>query len=178
MPLTKEQKQDILKKLVEQIKAAKSIIFADFEGLSVEEITELRNQMREQGASFKVAKKTLIRIAAKEAGYDQELSDDILEGSVGAAFSMEDEIAAAKILYNFSKKHKKLDLRGGLFEERVISVEETKQLAMLPGKEELLAKFVYLLKSPISGFHGVLNNTIAGFVRVLNAVKEKQEQAA
>ena len=91
---------------------------------------------------------------------------------------MEDEISAAKLLHKFGKTNKNLKLRGALFEGRVLSVAETTDLAQLPGKEELLAKLVYLLKSPIQGFHGVLNNTIGGFVRVLDAVREKQEQAA
>ena len=91
---------------------------------------------------------------------------------------MEDEISAAKILANFAKTNENVKLRGALFEGRVLSLAETKVLASIPGKEELLSKLVFLLMSPISGFHGVLHNTLGGFVRVLNAVKEKQEQTA
>lgn len=177
MSLTKVQKEALIKELAEKIKEAKSIVFADYKGLSVEEIKELRAKLREEGASFQIAKKTLIKIAAQEAGYEG-IADEVMEGPVGAAFSMEDEIAAAKILHNFSKAHKNLKLRGAFFENRVLSVAETKELAILPGKEELLAKLVYMLKAPISGFHGALNNTIGGFVRVLDAIREKQEQSA
>lgn len=177
MPLSKDQKEGLVKQMVDQMKDAKAVVFADYQGLSVEDMKDLRKKLREKGVEFKVAKKTLIRIAAKEAGFD-ELSDEIIEGPVGAAFGMEDEIAAAKIIYGFGKENKNLKLRGSIFEGRVLSVAETVELAQLPGKEELMAKFVYILKSPLSGFHGVLNNTIAGFVRVLNAVKEKQEQSA
>ena len=91
---------------------------------------------------------------------------------------MEDEIAPAKILHNFGKENENLKLRGAFFEGRVLSVDETKELALIPDYEELIGKFVYLIKSPISGFHGVLNNTISGFVRVLDAIRKKQEQAA
>ena len=176
MPLTKEQKVELLKEISEKMKDAKSVVFADYQGLTVEELKELRSKLREEGVSFKVAKKTLIRIAAEENGFD-ELPNEALEGPVGAAFSMEDEVVAAKILHNFSKDHDNLKLRGALFEGRVLSLSETKELSLIPGKEELYAKLVYLLNSPISGFHGALNNTISGFVRVLNAIKEKQEQA-
>lgn len=177
MPLTKQQKEDIVKGLTESMKDAKAVVFADYQGLSVKDLKDLRGQLREKGVSFQVSKKTLLHIAAKDAGFP-EIPDEVLEGPVGTAFGMEDEISAAKLLHAFGKKNKNLKLRGALFEGRVLSVAETKELALLPGREELIAKFIYLVKSPISGFHGVLNNTISGFVRALNAVKEQKEQAA
>ncbi|MDA1060744.1 MAG: 50S ribosomal protein L10, partial [bacterium] len=141
MPLTKEKKQEIVSNLTQNMKDAKSVVFADFRGLSFENMTKLRNEMRENGVRYKVAKKTLLRIAAKEAGYD-DIPDEVLEGPVGAAFSMEDEISAAKLIYKFAKKNKNLQLRGALFEGRVMLTAETIELAMLPGKDELIAKFL------------------------------------
>jgi large subunit ribosomal protein L10 len=135
----------------------------------------LRKNLREKGVEFHVAKKTLIRLAAKENGFE-ELSSEVLEGPVGVAFCMEDALSGAKLLHAFSKQHEKLKLRGALFEGRVLSVAETKQLALIPGKEELIAKFIYLIKYPITGFHGVFKNTLGGFVRVLNAIREKNEK--
>lgn len=177
MPVTKKQKTDILNELVESMKAAKAVVFADYQGMSVKDLKDLRTKLREKGVSFKVAKKTLIGIAAKEIGIEN-IPASILEGPVGAAFGMEDEISAAKIVHQIAKKNKNLKLRGALFEGRILSIEETKQLAELPSVEELIGKFMYLLKYPVQGFHGALNNTLAGFVRALNAIKEKQEQAA
>lgn len=173
MPLTRDQKGEILKELAEEMKKAKAVVFADFQGLSVKDIKDLRKQMREKGVKYKIAKKTLIKISAKEAGY-QDIPDETLAGPVGAAFSMEDELSAAKIIHQFAKKNDKLKLRGALFEGRVLSIAETRELALLPGKEELLAKLVYMMKYPIQGFHDVLLNTVGGFVRVLNAIKDKQ----
>lgn len=177
MPLTKQQKEELVSQMIEKMKNAKAVVFADYQGLSVMDMGEMRNAMREKGVEFQVAKRTLIKLAAKEAGFG-EIPDEVLEGPVGAAFSMEEEIAAAKTLHAFSKKNDKLKLRGALFEGRILSVAETKELALLPGKEELIGKFIYLVKYPVQGFHGVLNNTISGFVRALNAIKEKQESAA
>ena len=177
MPLTKEQKTGILDGMIQNMKDAKAVVFADFQGLTVKDMKELRAQMREKGVNYQVAKKTLIKLAAKEAGFP-ELAEETLQGPVGVAFSMEDEISAAKLIFNTSKKNENLKLRGSLFEGRVLSIAETTELAMLPGREELLAKFVYILKSPLQGFHGVLNNTVSGFVRVLDAIREKQEQTA
>lgn len=177
MPLTKAQKEDILKKLIDQLKEAKSVVFADYQGLSVKDVKNLRKQMKEKGVVFKVAKKTLFNLAAQEAGY-QALPSEVIEGPVGAAFSMEDEIAGAKLIHTFAKKNKNLKLRGALFEGKVLTIAETLVLATLPGKEELIGKFIYLVKYPIQGFHGVLYNTMAGFARALNAIKEQKEKAA
>lgn len=173
MPLTKAQKGEVLKEFTEQMKAAKAVVFADYQGLSVKDMKMLRTQMREHGVEFKVTKRTLLKLAAKDAGFG-DLPNEVLEGPVGAAFGMKDEISAAKAIFNFSKKNSNLKLRGAIFEGRILSVAETKELAQLPGREELLGKFVYLVKYPIQGFHDVLNNTISGFVRALNAIKEKQ----
>lgn len=178
MPITKVQKEEILKALVDNMKQAKSVVFADYQGMSVKEVKEMRSKMREKGVSFQVAKKTLLKLAAKEAGYSDEIPVESIFGPIGAAFSMEDELAGAKMIHEISKKNDKLKLRGALFEGKALSVAQTKQLAMLSSKEELISKFIYVIKSPIQGFHGVLNNTIAGFVRVLDAIKEKQEQGA
>lgn len=173
MAVTKGKKQEVLKELVENMKNAKSVIFADNHGLSVKDLHSLRGKMREKGVSYKVAKKTLIRLAAKENGYDG-IPADVLAGQVGVAFSMEDELSAAKLIHEVAKKNKNLKLLGALFEGKVLSIEETKQLATLPSKEELIAKFIFVIKSPISGFHSVLNNTLAGFVRALDGIAKKQ----
>ncbi len=177
MPLTKEQKEEILKDLVEDVKNAKAVVFADYRGMSVQEIKDLREKMREKGVHFKVAKKTLLNLAAKECGFG-EIPNEVVEGPVGAAFGMEDEISAAKTIHELAKKNKNLKLRGSLFEGRVLSVEETKELAQLPGMEELMGKFIYVIKSPIQGFHGVLNNTVSGFVRALDGIREQKEKAS
>lgn len=178
MSLTKDQKKELLTALTKQIKEAKSVIFADYQGCSVKEMKKLRDKLRENGVKFKVSKKTLIKIAAKEAGFADEIPDEVLTGPVGAAFCMEDEIVAAKLISNLSKEIKNLKLRGALFEGRVLSVKETQQLALIPSRLELLAKLVYMFNSPISRFHGVLHGTILGLVRVLNAIGEKKGKTA
>jgi len=172
MAVTKSKKKEILSELLAQMKDAKSIVFADSKGCTVKDLSNLRRSLREKGVKYQIAKKTLIRIAAKELGYT-EIPTESLEGAIGVACSMEDEIAGAKIINDLGKKNKNLSLRGGLFNGKVLSISEVKQLATLPSKEELLAKFVYILKSPISGFHGVLQGTLSSFVRVLDAIAKK-----
>jgi len=174
MTITRQKKEEILVELVKKFKEAQSIVFAQNKGLTVFETKELKNKLREKGAEMKVAKKTLMKIAAKEAGYEGEISNEVMDGAVGAVFSNDDLVAGAKVVYDYAKKHKALSLLGGLLDGKVLTLAETNTLATLPSKEELLTKLVYLLKSPISGFHGVLNNTVAGFVRALDAIAKKQ----
>ncbi|MEK7672254.1 MAG: 50S ribosomal protein L10 [Patescibacteria group bacterium] len=171
--LNKAQKGELVQELTEKMKSAKTIVFADYQGVSVKDLSVLRAQMRKEGITFQVAKKSLMKIAAKENGY-ADIPNDVLEGPVGAAFSMDDEVAAARIINTFAKKNKNLKLRGALFNGRILGISETKALAMLPSKMELIAKFMYMVKYPLQGFHDVLNNTIGGFVRVLGAVKDKK----
>lgn len=175
MPLSKEQKAKILEGLVSDMKEAKAVVFSRFHGLGVKEMDDLRKEMGEQGVKYQVAKKTLLKLAAEESGITG-IPEESMDGPVAVAFSMDDEIAAAKLIYNFSKKNEGLTLLGSIFEGKALSVEETNELAKLPGKEELLAKFVFLLKSPIQGFHGVLNNTLSGFVRALSAIKDQKSE--
>ena len=172
MAITRQKKEEILAELITKFKDAKSVVFAENKGLSVHEIQELRGDLREKNAEMKVAKKTLFKIAAKEAGYE-DIPDGSMTGAAGAVFSYDDIVAGAKTIYDYAKEHDALALLGGLMDGKVMTNEEAKTLATIPSKEELMAKLVYILKSPISGFHGVLNNTLGGFVRALDAIAKK-----
>lgn len=166
-------KEEALAELIKKFKDAKSVVFSENKGLSVKEIQELKRNLREKKADMKIAKKTLMKLAAKDAGYP-EIPDDIMTGAVGIVFSYDDVVAGAKEIYNYAKKHEALVLLGGLLDGKILSLSETKTLATIPSKEELLTKLVYILKSPISGFHGALHGTLSGFVRVLDAIAKKQ----
>lgn len=174
MAVTKQMKQEQLAELVDKFKKAKAVVFAQNNGLTVAEIQELRGNLREKNSDMKVAKKTLMLLAAKEAGYT-ELPDDLMAGAVGVVFSYDDIIAGAKAVYEYAKKHDSLALLGALLDGKVLGTKEAKELASLPSKEELITKLLYLLKSPISGFHGVLNGTLSSFVRALDAIAKKPQ---
>lgn len=130
--------------------------------------------MREAGVKYMVAKNTFIRIAAKEAGI--EGLDAYLEHNTAVAFSAEDPVAPAKILNDFSKDHKALEIKAGILDGKVIALDEVKALAELPSREELLAKLVGSMQAPISGLVNVLQGTIRNFVYTLEAVRQKKEQ--
>ncbi|HWQ99807.1 MAG TPA: 50S ribosomal protein L10 [Candidatus Methylomirabilis sp.] len=161
MPKTKTQKAATVSELVKEFKGAKSVAFANYQGLTVSQADELRAKAREADVRYVVAKKTLIGRAAKEAGYDINAKE--LPGMLGAAFAANDDVAPAKVLGDLSKKST-MKLVGGIFEGAVVPAEKVIALSMLPGKKELLGMFV-----------GTLNGIPAAFVRALNAIREKQE---
>lgn len=170
MAITKQKKEGQLAELIDKFGRSQSVVFADYRGLDVAGISDLRNKCREGGAEMKVSKKTLIKLAAKDQG--SELTDDIMEGPVVATFSYEDALSGIQILYKYTKKNDNLKLLGGIVDGKVVGPEVIQQYAQLPSREELLAKLIGSMNAPLSGFVGIGNNLIGGIVRVLNAYKD------
>lgn len=176
MPKTKEQKEQIVEELVDKFSKMKSAVFAQFFGLKVKDTQELKKLCKEVGVEYQVVKKTLIRLALKKAGLE-ELMKQPFEGELAAAFSYEDEIAAAKTLHKFAKNHEALKLVGGILvispsEKKFLDAASIKDLAVLPSKIELLARLVGSIKAPVSGFVNVLSGNLRSLLYVLNAIKE------
>lgn len=172
----KDLKAEVVKEIVEKFQNAQSVILVDYRGLNVEELNEFRSIARKESVDYKVYKNTMMRFAAKETGNEGLMEH--LTGPTAVAFSNEDPVAAAKIVMEFSKKHKAMEVKGGLVGGEVISVEEIKDLADLPPKEILVAKVLGGLNAPIAGFVGVLQANISGLARALNQVKEQKEATA
>ncbi|MDP4007849.1 MAG: 50S ribosomal protein L10 [Candidatus Peregrinibacteria bacterium] len=176
MPITKDKKDEILQGLIADFKGAKSVAVAKTKGLSVEEAQGFRRKLRDNNVSFKIAKKTLICIAAKEAGYD--VTKDLMEGSVGLAFS-QDEVTAAKLVKAQDPKKKKMELIALFLEGQFLGTKGANELADIPGKEQLLAKFVGMLNSPLASFASMLNAPLSSFARGLSEYsKSKPAEAA
>lgn len=169
---TRQQKEVIAKELTENLKKAKSAVFSDFKGLTMKDMTALRNELRAEGISLKVVKKTLINIALKKAGVEADILK--MEGQIAVAVSEKDEVAAAKIMSKFSKANNNLKVTGGILEGKMLSVEDVIALSKLPSKEELLAKFVGAINAPISGFVNVLAGNLRGLATVLRAIADKK----
>ena len=142
-----EQKKQIVEEISTKFRESKSTIIVDYRGLSVGEVTELRKQLREAGVEFKVFKNTMTRRAVELA----ELTglEGALTGPNAVAFSKDDVIAPAKILNEFSKKHEALEIKAGVIEGTVATVEEVKALAELPSREGLLSMLLSVLQAPI-----------------------------
>ncbi|MEK7528736.1 MAG: 50S ribosomal protein L10 [Patescibacteria group bacterium] len=173
MSLTKDQKAVILDKLTEILKKAKSVVFSGYQGISVKDLQAIRKELRKNGAQYFIAKKTLMRIAGRRAGMP-DVPDTAMDGAVGIAVGFQDEVAPARVLHTFSKKIEAIKLLGGIMDGKVMSLDEVKFFATLPGREELIAKVLYMFKSPISGFHGVLHGLLRNFVCGLSEVAKKK----
>jgi len=170
MSQTKEQKKETVEKLKENIDKQKSIVFVAYEGLKASDIFNLRKILKKAGCSFIIAKKTLLNIALKERKIN--LNTRELEGQVGLIFGLENEVSSAKLSYKFQKENGNLKILGGFFENNIISAENVLELAKIPSKQELLAKFVGTISAPISGFANVLQGNIKGLISVLAKAKK------
>ena len=173
MAKTKQQKELDVKQLEDRLGKIKAAVFTNFDGLSVKEATELRNELRARGIEYTVVKKTLLKVALKQAGLDS-ISIDEYRGGLGMAFGYEDEIAPAKTLHTFAKTHPALKLIGGIYNKQAMNKAEVLQMANLPSKEELLSKLVWLLNYPMSGLVTVLSGVMKNFVYALQAIKDKK----
>ncbi|WP_028781702.1 50S ribosomal protein L10 [Thalassobacillus devorans] len=145
-----EHKKQIVSEIADKLRNSKSTILVDYRGLDVAEVTELRQQLREAGVDFKVYKNTMTRRATEEA----ELTElnETLVGPTAIAFSDEDVVAPAKILNNFAKDHDALEIKGGVIEGNVASLEQIKELADLPNYEGLVSMLLSVLQAPVRNF--------------------------
>jgi len=169
MPLTKEKKQDIIKKLEESIDKQKSMVFVSIKGLKAPDLLSLRNKLKESNCKLSVAKKTLMNIALKDKNINVEM--DKLDGEIALIFGFEDEILPAKTTYEFSKTNENLKILAGYFEDSFREMNEIITLAKIPSKKELLAKVVGSISAPISGFANVLHGNLRNLVYVLKEIK-------
>ncbi len=165
MAFTKEKKGEALKSIKEKIAKQKSVIFADFSKVNSADLFKLRKELKENGCSLKIGKKTLVRIAFGQSGISfWNLIKKSVPGQLALVFGMEDEIAPARISHKFSKTNENFRILGGIFEKRFIDRERALVLANLPSRNDLLSRLV-----------GSLSSSMTGFVRVLDKVRESKE---
>ncbi len=171
------EKIQSVKELSDLFLQAKGIYLADFTGLNVEEVNELRRNFHKQQVIYKVAKNTLIRHAAENAGYEDLLPH--LEGPTAIALSRLDPALPVRLIADFTKgKEKQIPvLKAGILEGRYISAQEVEIVRNIPNKEVLLAQVLGLLQSPLANFVGTLNEIIRSFLAVLEAVIQKKQAA-
>lgn len=167
MPKTKQQKQEILTQLAQNVEKQNAMVFVDFKGLKVKEIAGLRKQLKQAGSKLTVAKKTLLSKALKERGIEADVKG--MEGEIAAIFAFEDPIAPIKIANTFAKSSENLKIVGGYFENELQNTQTMIAIANLPSRKELLTKFVGTIAVPISGFMNVLQGNIKGLIYVLAA---------
>ena len=162
MKKNRQLKEAKVAEIKEKLEKSQAVVLASYQGLTVEEDTQLRKTLREAGVEYKVYKNTLVTLAAKELGLGG--IEEFLEGPVSIAFGYEDATAPARILNDFAKTHKKLELKAGIIEGEIYDQEKVTQLASIPSKEVLIAKLLGSIKAPLSNL-----------AYLLNAIKESKE---
>lgn len=171
--MVRPEKKEAVAEIKDKINQSKSMVIADYLGLDVAEMTELRSQLRDQGVEFKVVKNTLASIAADES--DMEDMKEFFSGPTAIAFGMEDAVSPAKVLVDFAKDHDVLEIKAGVLDKKIMNVERVKALAEIPDRDTLLAQLLANMKSPITGLVRVLDGNISGLARILNQIREQKE---
>ena len=169
----REQKQQEIDKLKDNFSRAKSVILADYCGLSVSEINEVRGRLRESSVELRVTKNTLAKRAIKDT--DSEVLADSLSGPTAIAFSYDDPVSGAKALTELAKDHEALELKAGILGSKLMAIADIEALAKLPTKEILLAQLLSVMNGPMSGFVNVLSGNQRNLVQVLSAIGDKKE---
>jgi large subunit ribosomal protein L10 len=158
----RELKEVKVAEIKEKLAKAQGVVLSQYQGLNVEEDTELRKNLREAGVEYKVYKNTLVILAAKELGIDGIVPH--LQGSISLAFGYEDPTVAARVLNEFAKTHKKLELKAAIMQGDILDSAQVNALAAIPPRDVLIAKLLGSFKAPLSNL-----------AYLLNAIKEQKE---
>lgn len=165
MALTKEQKTKQIKSLKDNISKQKSVVFVDFAKVASKDMFDLRKNLKEAGCNLKIAKKTLARIAFGQSkiSFWKKIKESI-PGQLALVFGFEEEIAPARISNQFAKTQENFKILGGIFENKFIAKDRVLELALIPPRNELLARLA-----------GSLSSSMASFVRVLDKIRENKK---
>jgi large subunit ribosomal protein L10 len=172
--MPRPEKVQRVEEITENFKSARNIFIADYSGLNVNDITDLRKQLRENGVAFRVEKNTLLRRAMSKLGWEELLPD--LKGPTAVAVSAEDPNVPAKILYDFYDRLEKPKVRVFRVDERLYQGDDLKPLAKLPPRDVLLSELIAAVESPIATLIGTLDGVMRDFVGTLEALAKKKEE--
>ena len=174
--MNREQKQAVVQDVAERLSRARAVVLTDFRGLKVEQMTEMRHQLREKGLEYMVVKNTLLRLAAQ--GSETEALLEGLEGPNGMALCYDEPVDLAKVLMDFAKDNAKLEVKGGYLEGKVITAEQVKALAKLPSRDVLLAQVLGTMNAVPQGMVTVMAGIIRSMLNVLKAIEEQKTAEA
>ena len=174
--MLKVEKEKTVDELREKFSLTKSLFLTDFRGLNVDQMTDLRRDLKEKKAEYRITKNSLIRLAARESRFEGVL--DYLKGPTGLVFSFEDPVSPAKVLYEIHKKVEKPKIKIIWMEGKLLDENHLKSLAALPSKDVILTQIVFGLNSPLANLVGTLQGVMRNFVGVLDAVREARSKAA
>ena len=175
--MNRTEKQDAVATLVQKLEKSPNLYLADFTGISVKDMTDLRRRFRAQGVEFMVVKNTLATRAFEKASVDG--LNDLLVGPTGVVFAGADPVAAAKVIADFQKEQEnRPEVKAGLVDGKTVGVDEVKKLASLPSREELLSQLGAAMQSLMAGFVSALDSLLYQFVGSLEALRAEREEAS
>ena len=169
-------KTDKVAEIKDRLTGSAGVIMADYRGLTVKEMQELRSKVREAGGEIKIYKNTLTEIAVRELAMPS--MDEFLSGPTAFVFAGEDPVAPTKALVGFAKTHEALQVKGGFVQNTVVDASAVKAIAALPSREELIAKLLGTMLNPLTNTVRILNAPVGAFARAINAVAQQKEAAA
>lgn len=173
MALSRDKKQELVEEVAELFSSSKLTVVANYSGLSVKQMQDLRKQAKDNQTKVKVVKNRLVLKAMENVEKFKDIEKSIFKDQLLYAFNSEDEVAPAQVLAKFAKKNDALEFAGAINEDgQVLSVDEVKQLASLPSKEQLRGQLVGTIGAPLSGFVNVLSGNVRGVLNILNARAE------
>jgi len=171
--LNKEEKIRVVSELQGKFQKAKGVVFTDYRGLNVEEITGLRNNLRSASVEYKVVKNTLAKIAAE--GTSVSTAKDSFSGPVGIAIGYDDPVLLVKKVLEYSRTNEKLKIKGGVIEGSACTLDALKTISGLPPREVLLSMLAGVMQAPAGKFARLLNATLSRFIYAMEALKNKRE---
>jgi len=173
MKLTRSEKEQLVESAIANLDTAKSVILVNYQGLKVNEIQSLKKKLREQGIGFQIIKNTLFKIALKKEGI--ALDEKLLDQPIAIVWGANDEVIPAKLTVEFKKEAEKLEIIGGLINRDFADVNLIKQLAVLPGRDELYAKLVGSLNAPMYRLVNALQGNLRSLVYILKQYQESKQ---
>lgn len=169
MPKTRQQKIDSVLQLKDKFNQAKTVVFTDYKGMSMSQLSDVRKQLRDHSSEFSITKNNLVKIALKDSKISVE--NNVLEGPTATLFAFGDEILPIKALTKAIKDNQVGEIKGGLFNGEFMDKYKVQKLATLPSKEELRGKTVGVLVAPLQGIVGVLQANLRNLVYALEQIK-------
>ncbi len=176
MAISRAKKEELVQQYLDQLKNSEAIIVSEYRGLTVTQLEQLRQKIREADGSFAVVKNTLLKRALEEA--DLPVLDDMLVGPLGVGFCHQNVPGVAKAVVDFAKANDKLVLKGGMMNAKAIDESAVKSLASLPSIDVLRAQILGLINAPASQLVGVVAGGVRQLVNVFNAYAEKDAEAS
>lgn len=176
MAISRQQKEAYVAEYTEKLERSQAAYIADYRGLKVSEIGDLRTQIRQEtNAELDVAKNTLLSIAFKEAGWS--VPDEHLSGPTAVLFCYDDPITPVKVLTRYAKKNDQFSLKGGAMKDRVMGLTEVQGMAELPSREEILATLIGAIQGPAQALFGTITAPMREVAQVLHARSESESAA-